>query len=292
MPDAPSVRARSSLFAVALVTVAAVGSAAAARADSTTSSNWSGYAVARGARTRHLTSVSGTWVQPTATCSRGHETAAGVWVGLGGFAESSSALEQIGTDADCTRSGRAVYSTWFELVPAAPVPIALAAHPGDRMVGSVTVHARRVTLRVRDLTTGARFSVTRSVSQLDTSSAEWIVEAPSDCTATHCTPLALTDFGTASFLAATATADGRTSAASAQLWRTTELELEQGQPAATSAGGPFTAGAVLVSAIPSALEAGTGAFTVAWSSRQSRAPVPAAEGAGANGTVRRTATRA
>ena len=38
----------------------------------------------------------------------GRESYSAVWVGLGGYSENASALEQIGTDADCSRSGAAV----------------------------------------------------------------------------------------------------------------------------------------------------------------------------------------
>jgi Peptidase A4 family len=57
------------------------------------SSNWAGYAVAgpvpaSGAAVSYR-AVSGTWVQPTATCTPGKATYSAFWVGLGGFAETS-----------------------------------------------------------------------------------------------------------------------------------------------------------------------------------------------------------
>jgi hypothetical protein len=80
-----------------------------------TSSNWAGYAVKRsGVRFRH---VSGSWVQPAVDCSSGSGTYSAVWVGLGGSSAGSQALEQIGTEADCTSGGTARYATWYELVP-------------------------------------------------------------------------------------------------------------------------------------------------------------------------------
>src|ERR1035437_1411388 len=131
--------------------------------------------------------------------------------GLGGFGERSKALEQIGTDADCTRFGSAVYSTWYELVPAAPITLKLKVHAGDAMVASVTVKDHDVTLRIRDLSTGKMFTRTRRVSRIDSSSAEWIVEAPSVCVPTNiCRTLTLTDFGSVAFSDLSATAGGQT----------------------------------------------------------------------------------
>ena len=48
--------------------------------------------------------------------SAGSATYSSVWVGLGGYAQTSRALEQIGTEADCSAAGQATYSAWFEVV--------------------------------------------------------------------------------------------------------------------------------------------------------------------------------
>src|SRR5271163_704103 len=162
---------------MALVTLGAVPADAA-----NISANWAGYVAVSSANAGlGFGSVSGSWTQPRATCSRGREASSAVWVGLGGYNEHSQALEQIGTDDDCERSGQVSYSTWYELVPAAPVNLKLRVHPGDQMTASVTVRSHEVTLRIRDLSSGARFALTRAVSSIDVSSADWIVEAPSVC---------------------------------------------------------------------------------------------------------------
>ena len=215
------------LAGVALLASAAL-SEPAARADGV-SANWAGYLAQPSASAgAPFSSVSGSWRQPSATCSGGRETYSAVWVGLGGYNQDATALEQIGTDADCTRSGRARYTSWYELLPAAPVNLTLEVHPGDEMVASVTVKGHGVTLRVRDLTTGARFSRTERSSVLDTSSAEWIVEAPSICASSAaCETLPLTDFGTVAFSAATATAAAHTGTITDPDWAATALELQQ-----------------------------------------------------------------
>jgi hypothetical protein len=184
---------------------------------------------------------------------------------LGGFSETSRGLEQVGTDADCTRSGRPMYSGWFELLPAEPVNLKLAVHPGDEMVASVTVRGHDVTLRIRDLTTGARFSTTRHPRSIDASSAEWIVEAPSACTGKNtCDILPLTDFGQVQFSAASATVDGHTGAITDPRWSATALELQQhsSSRAGGRAGRRVAPTNTLTVASPTASSPPSGSFTV------------------------------
>src|SRR5665213_168941 len=106
-------RSMSILGALVLVLLVAP----AALADTTRSSNWAGYAV-HGSHTS-FRRVFGAWRQPAATCTAGTPTYSSVWVGLGGYSTTSQALEQIGSEVDCSASGRVVSSAWYELVPAA-----------------------------------------------------------------------------------------------------------------------------------------------------------------------------
>jgi Peptidase A4 family len=259
----PVTRARRTAWLSALLAAAACVPAAAASAAPLVSSNWSGYAARARSRAIPFQSVSGEWLQPAASCRRGRESYVGVWVGLGGYSETSRALEQVGTDSDCTRNGQAVYATWYELVPAQPVQIRMAIHAGDVVAASVTVRRHDVTLRIRDRTTGARFSALRRTRSIDVSSAEWIVEAPSTCLGgSSCATLPLTDFGTTTFTAATATAAGRTAEASDPGWSTAALELRQSARTAGFPASRRSAGAV-VTAAPSPLSPG-GSFSVAW----------------------------
>ncbi len=252
---------------------AALGCFGAALADSaqasTVSTNWAGYA-ATPSSDSSFTSVSGAWTEPQTTCASSTQTYSAVWVGLGGYNTNASALEQIGTEADCTASGAARYSSWYELVPAGPVNVSIKIRPGDRIVASVTVQSHGVTLRLRDLTSGKRFSTTRRVTKIDDSSAEWIVEAPSVCvTAQSCTTLPLTNFGTASFTSATAIADGHTGTIDDPDWSANELELQQ----SLTSGGPafrrpYSSTNTITVATPSAVSAGEGAFSVSYQQRQ------------------------
>jgi hypothetical protein len=230
------------------------------------STNWAGYVDVPATAGASFSSVSGTWRQPAASCTAGRQTYSAEWVGLGGYSESARSLEQIGTDADCTSAGRARYATWFELLPAAPVAVAIKVRAGDLVSASVTVKASHVTLRIRDLTTAARFTTTVRASGVDGSSAEWIVEAPSACASENrCRTLPLANFGVVSFSSATATARGHTGAIADPSWSATALELRQGvfDVAATRSAGQAQPTSTLVLATPSPAAAG-GAFSVDW----------------------------
>ena len=201
--------------------------------------------------------------------ARGQSTYSAAWVGLGGYKQSSNALEQVGVDADCSRSGQPHYDSWYELIPAAPVSIPSSVHAGDQMTGSVTVRGTHVTLRLRNLTTGARYSTTRRTSQIDVSSADWILEAPSSCTAAGCQTLPLADFGGVSFAAATATSGSHTGPVEDSRWSAAQIELRQGARPGTAR---FANGHVLpaneVIATASATSGPLGAFSVDWTERQ------------------------
>jgi hypothetical protein len=259
---------RRLISALALL-VAPAGLLTAGTAQSATvSANWAGYVALRSTSTSSaFTSVSGTWQQPKATCSDGHATYSAVWVGLGGYNNGARALEQIGSDADCSRSGSAIYKVWYELLPAAPVNLTMKTRPGDEMSASVTVKGHDVTLRIRDLTSGARLTITRRAHDIDRSTAEWIVEAPSICPSSNtCEPLTLTDFGDVLFSSATATADAHTGTITDPGWSATELELQQGSFVGLAEGAEThtTPTRTLILAAPSAPTASDGGFSVGW----------------------------
>ena len=197
----------------------------AAVADTVNSANWSGYAVHRyGVR---FSNVSARWRQPSASCRRDDATFSAMWVGIGGFATGSSALEQIGTELDCTAGGNVSSSAWYELVPAPSSPINISVRPGDDMSASVSVSGHTVTMYLADLTRHRTFTRRIHASQVDIGSAEWILEAPSSCsTDTDCQTLPLADFGTAGFGAARAqTTRGARGTITSSLWNRTFVQL-------------------------------------------------------------------
>jgi hypothetical protein len=204
---------------------AALWAAPAAFADSSSSSNWAGYAVHRSGV--EFKRVIGAWKQPTLTCTPGSRTYSAYWIGLGGYSVSSNALEQIGTEADCAMSGAARMSAWYELVPAPSRSLKLTVHAGDLLAATVSVTGHRVRLELADVTTHKTAVKTLTASELDLTSAEWIAEAPSECVSSQsCQTLPLADFGSTNFSFAYAqTTTGHKGAISDRSWTSTKITL-------------------------------------------------------------------
>ncbi len=241
----------------------ALGVAVPAAADTATSANWAGYAVHRsGVR---FTKVIGSWRQPSAHCTAGQRTYSAMWVGLGGYSISSRALEQIGTEVDCNRSGHIVSTAWYELVPAASRPIRMIVRPGDSIAATVTVTGHSTQLSLLDATRHRAFSKILGPSVVDVSSAEWILEAPSACdSATSCHTLPLANFGTATFsLASAQSTTGHTGTISDSSWGATNIRLAPSGRHYVLYGGLRAAGG---GASPSALSPDGSSFEVGYSS--------------------------
>jgi hypothetical protein len=254
-------RRRSSATALLGAVVAVLALAPSALADTAQSSNWAGYA-AHSSRL-HFTRVVGTWRQPSALCVAGTSTYSSEWVGLGGYAVTSSALEQIGSELDCSASGKLVSTVWYELVPAPSRNIRMTVAPGDQLAAAVTVTGHQVRLQLSDLTRHTTFSRSVAVHQLDVSSADWIVEAPSECTsASFCQQLALADFGTTAMTrASTQLSTGYRAGIRDPLWRTTAITLSSTAGHFVGSGSGATASA---DATPSSLALGGSAFAVTY----------------------------
>jgi hypothetical protein len=243
-----------------LVTLgSSVALAPAAVADTSQSSNWAGYA-AHGNGTS-FTRVLGEWRQPRATCVPRTPTYSAIWVGIGGFSVSSTALEQIGTELDCRASGSIASSAWYELVPAPSQTIHFVVQPGDLISANVTVTGRTVVLSISNLTKHRTFSRTLH-GNVDVSSAEWIVEAPSDCFSDGtCQTLPLANFGSTNFrLARAVSTAGHTGSISDSSWGTTKIDLTPDGRRFASLGGRNQVG----TAIASALAASGDAFSVTY----------------------------
>lgn len=201
--------------------------------------NWSGYASINST----FTDVKGSWVQPAATCN-GKSTYSSFWVGLDGY--SSSTVEQLGTEADCSH-GKPVYYAWWEMFPNVSHTISFfTVTPGVRYSAEVQSDGGddfTLTLSGGGNTPFALSAVLGAEPSL--SSAEWIAEAPSLC-AKSCRELPLTDFGTVNFSGAAA--DGRAIDDSA--WSFDPLTM------VTSRG--------TVKAAPSSLNSTGSGFSVIW----------------------------
>lgn len=269
---------RNRLLATFAATAAVTGAGAAAASAATVdqqaavSQNWAGY-VAGGTQ---FSSVSGSWVQPAAKCGSG-QTYSAFWVGIGGSSNQSSALEQTGTQADCTADGGTEYYAWYELVPAAPVKLDLAIKPGDHISAKVSVSGSNVTVSLSDQTTGQSTTKTLQMDNPDTSSAEWIAEAPSACDGSgSCQPLPLADFGTIQFTGATATANGHTGTISDPNWSAQPVQLGDGGISDVS----YASNTGSSAASPSSLSSDGSSFSVAAGASASSGLTGAAGGAG------------
>jgi hypothetical protein len=263
---------------VAATAVCALGAAASASAatdvQQAQSGNWSGYVSGANGGSTKFKSVSGSWVVPTAKCTTsGEPTYSALWVGLGG-ADDTEALEQDGTEANCSAQGTASYYAWYELVPKAPVRVDLPVSAGDHISSKVTVDGTSVSIWLSDDTSGQTFSKTLSMSNPDVSSAEWIAEAPSQCdgSVSSCTPLPLTDFGTAQFTSSSATdTGGHTGPISDPEWAATAVTLSPDASSMGFDGASFSSAGSSGGATPSALTDGGSAFSVAYASGGSAA---------------------
>jgi hypothetical protein len=255
-------------LSVAAVTLIPATASAAPLTEASVSANWSGY-TATGAQ---FSSVSGSWVQPSASCDSGSGDAA-FWVGLGGADGQSQALEQAGTQIDCS-SGAPTYSAWYELVPSAPAQFSeLSVSPGDRISATVGVDGQQVSISMTNHTTGRTANKSLRMDDPDVSSAEWIAEAPSSCiggSLDSCQPVALADFGKVNFSDATATANGHTGSISDPAWTAQPIQLAAGA-ADRFAGGGFdgsdqggASAATQAGAVPSELSVDGSAFSVTW----------------------------
>lgn len=218
----------------AALAAGATAATASSTIQSSGSQNWAGY-VASG---KTFSSVSGSWTEPTINAGQSSDPSySAVWVGLGGTSSSSSKLEQIGTGADYA-NGQTDYYAWYELLPAGQVKLNLAIHPGDKISAKVSVSGNSVTMSLADNTTGQSVTKTLQMSNPDTSSAEWIVEAPAaqtDGGSYQILPLA--DFSNVTFSSASATAGGHTGAISDPDWSATQVQLDN-QGGFASTGGP------------------------------------------------------
>ncbi len=223
----------SGSFAINAVTA----SAQTVNAQQEVSGNWSGY-IAQSSNGQNFSKVSGSWTQPSVSDSTQGYSA--FWVGLGGASQQSQSLEQVGTSAD-TAGGQTTYYAWYELVPAAEQQLNLAIHPGDQVAGSVTVNGTNVTISLSDKTTGQSVNKTLTMSNPDTSSAEWIAEAPSSESASgNVQTLPLADFGNVAFTNASATAGGHTGTISDPNWTVQQVNMQpSGAIGSLGGGGSF-----------------------------------------------------
>ena len=222
------------------------GSCTGGTTTQVTSTNWAGYAVqtclnapASGA----VNAVQGSWVQPSVSCAAGETSYSAFWVGIDGY--SSSTVEQIGTDSDCS-SGVATYYAWYEMYPKLPVNLALSITPGNTIQASVHfIGSGKFVLTIQDLSNGQSYSTTQISKKAVRSSAEWVTEAPSGGSV-----LPLADFGTVTFSGCTATLGSVTGPINDAAWENAQMTM--------------TTSSNVVKASTSSLSSGGESFSNTW----------------------------
>jgi len=141
------------------------------------------------------------------------------------------------------------------------VKVPLEVSPGNTLAAAVSFRGTKVTVQVRNETTGASFTKTLTMANPDISSAEWIAEAPSVETRFGIETLPLTDFGTVQFTNALATSTAQvTGTISSSGWQEEKLTL-----VSTGSGdGRFASFVAPAAAVPSSLARSGKTFSVTW----------------------------
>ena len=165
--------------------------------------NWSGY-LAQSQNTsvqNNYTNITGTWVVPSVSANTSG-TADATWVGIGGV--TSHDLIQAGTQA-IVQNGTVTYNAWVETLPGYAQTISLGVTSGDSITTTLTQESAGVwRITIVNNTTGQSYSATRTYAS-SLSSAEWVEEMVSNTDGTF---RPLDDFGTVSFINASATVNG------------------------------------------------------------------------------------
>lgn len=159
----------------------AAGATIPVQGGSTSSLNWSGYAVTPPAH--DVTAVSSTFQVPTAgLVPPGFDA---MWTGIGGY--STTDLIQAGIGAQSLPSAPLLgpqYYAWYEILPASETPITgcagdstCAVSPGDTI--TVDISKGSGSDWNVSINNGSKWSFTKTLQyQSSESSAEWIFEAP------------------------------------------------------------------------------------------------------------------
>ncbi|MGC8539411.1 MAG: G1 family glutamic endopeptidase [Phycisphaerae bacterium] len=167
------------------------------------SGNWAGYIANTTSNTQTFTNVVGSWQVPAVAKPASGGTYSSFWVGLDG--SGSPTVEQLGTSSFYTSSG-ANYYAWYEMYPQPSIAITtMTVKPGDWMNASVQYEGNNnYRLTMEDTTSGSLFTIDQTSNYGLRATAEWIAESPE----INGSISSLANFGTATFLGASATING------------------------------------------------------------------------------------
>ena len=169
---------------------------------------WSGYSIVGGP----FSSISGSWTVPTAFGDAGDHSMA--WIGIDGARGVSDTVIQVGTGSDYSSGwlstglfGGPSYYAWWETFPDNDAQVlSNPVQPGDKMTAIISASGdpqpgSPMTWLIFLMNETQNWTFTQNVTysgQLKT--AEWIVEAPGECTLwVFCSITDLADYGSVSF---------------------------------------------------------------------------------------------
>jgi hypothetical protein len=167
------------------------------------SSNWSGYAVAGGP----YSEVRGTFTVPSIVSGAPLNAQVSQWVGLDGTSNADPSLIQAGVNESPDPQSASGYDVqaWWEILPASETDIAtIGVRAGDEVTVTIwQVSAGTWKINVTDDTNGESFTTPDEAYHGPGSSAEWIVEATTECQlrcrtaslAPYTPPVSFTDLG-------------------------------------------------------------------------------------------------
>ena len=194
--------------------------------------NWAGYvSFPNNGSGTTFSEVDGSWTQPTATCQHKATSYAAFFVGLDG--NTSSTVEQIGTQANCSK-GTPTSFAWYKMFPNPPVnltSVQLPVSPGDS-ISAFVAHdngtcpgADNFQLSITNNTTSDTYSTCATLTGTQRTSAEWITESPVQCVAKCTRILPLTNFGSVTFTGAKTTGGATTGAIDNSAWQDDPLTM-------------------------------------------------------------------
>lgn len=207
------------------------------------STNWSGYAAATSLTnplTGSVTKVSGSWTVPALSPSR-MISYSSAWVGIDGY--TSTTVEQIGTEHDYY-FGRQQNYAWFEMYPGGSYELGgFPTNVGDQISATVTYQGNNVfQLTIVNNTKKVSFTIPSSYTtsaSTKRSSAEWVVEAPSN----GYSILPLANFRTITMSNCIATINGVSGPINNSAWKNdaitmvTPYGVQKAQPSALTSNG-------------------------------------------------------
>ncbi len=149
--------------------------------DDVQSSNWSGYSSVGGP----YTVVKGTFTVPSPVTGTSPHAQVAEWVGVDGTSAGDPTLIQAGVDeqADPQSPGGMDVSPWWEILPATATPItSVSVSPGDKVTVTIwQVNGNMWEINLVDDTTGKGFFTPPEHYTGPGSTAEWVVEATTEC---------------------------------------------------------------------------------------------------------------